>query len=205
MEKGSIWEWFWFTRWRTLPYFLWNYANYATYLTLCMDRILNKQKRPFAITVICILGFLGVIFLVGVLLIDFNVLFRAFQKLGSWYFPYLISSAIIGSICFIGIWYMRKWALYIYTTISIINLIVLIMIHASTITIIISIIYVLFIWFYSNKMRWKTITKLNLAHPVRSLRLRIWLFLYFATIYLIHNTEQPMLIMHGFNNWKINL
>jgi len=40
-----------------------------------MDRILIKQKRPIAITIICILGFIGTILLWGSILINFNIFF----------------------------------------------------------------------------------------------------------------------------------
>jgi hypothetical protein len=120
-----------------------------------MDRTLskNKRKRPIAITVICILGFACTLLFWGVFLSYINAFFRAFQKIGTWYFPYMIFSTIIGVVCFVGLWHMRKWALYVYTVLGAINLIVLIALHTSLVTIIVSIIFISIMWLYKNRMK----------------------------------------------------
>ncbi|MDP2687978.1 MAG: hypothetical protein Q8O62_12195 [Aequorivita sp.] len=76
-------------------------------------------KRPIAITIICILGFIGAIFTIPLIFSD-----KA-SIIGSWYPPYLGFSAIVGLICMIGLWQMKKWAAYLYTGFVGLNQIVL--------------------------------------------------------------------------------
>ncbi len=76
-------------------------------------------NRPTVITVICILGFIGVALTVP--LIFSNVA----QSIGSWYPPYLGASAVVGLICMVGLWKMKKWAVFLYTLLVVINQVVL--------------------------------------------------------------------------------
>src|SRR6266487_6964705 len=79
----------------------------------------TEKKRPTAITVVCILGFIGAA-------ITIPLIFSASaRQIGSWYLPYLGLSAVIGVICMIGLWNMKKWAAYLYTVFVLINQIVL--------------------------------------------------------------------------------
>ena len=84
-----------------------------------IERILNQNKRPPAITVICILGFIGSVYTIP-------LIFSAIASvIGSWYPPYLGLTGIIGFFCFIGFWKMKKWAAYTYAILVFINQIIL--------------------------------------------------------------------------------
>jgi hypothetical protein len=69
---------------------------------------LTAKKRPVAITVISILGFIGIPFAIILILSKF-----AF-RVGNWYPPLLAVSSIVRFICSIGLWKMKKWAVYLY-------------------------------------------------------------------------------------------
>lgn len=78
------------------------------------------KKRPVIITVICVLGFIGS-------LLNFLMIFSEVAKNnGSWYTPYLIFLGIIGLICMVGLWKMKKWASYVYIGVLILNQFILI-------------------------------------------------------------------------------
>ena len=79
----------------------------------------SSKKRPTAITVICILGFIGAVFTIPVVFSDIA------SQIGSWYPPYLGLSAVIGLGCFIGLWNMKKWAAYTYTGFVALNQVIL--------------------------------------------------------------------------------
>ena len=119
-----------------------------------MDRILPPapKKRPIVITIICILGFVSAVLIWGIILIKFDTFTRAFQKIGNWYFPYIVFSAIVGLLCFANMWHMRKWAVYTYTLLGAINLVVLFLTNASFIGVIMSIVYIVVPWLYIKQM-----------------------------------------------------
>lgn len=75
----------------------------------------QPKKRPVAITVICILGFIGVAVAVP---LAFSGMARI---IGDWYPPYLLLSAGVGLACMIGLWKMKKWGAYTYTAVFFIN------------------------------------------------------------------------------------
>ena len=78
-----------------------------------------KNKRPTAITVICVLGFIGVALI-------FLLIFSGMAaRIGNWYLPYATCLAIIGLVNMIGLWKMKKWAAYAYTGVMAFNQIVL--------------------------------------------------------------------------------
>jgi len=79
----------------------------------------EEKKRPTAITVICVLGFIGAAFTIPLIFSDIA------GQIGSWYPPYLGLSAIIGFVCMVGLWQMKKWAAYTYTGFVGLNQIVL--------------------------------------------------------------------------------
>jgi hypothetical protein len=84
------------------------------------EEALDKAKRPTSITIICVLGFVGALVTVPVI---FSPLA---QDIGDWYPPYLGLSALIGLVCMVGLWMMRKWAAYTYTGFVVLNQVVLI-------------------------------------------------------------------------------
>jgi len=77
-------------------------------------------ERPTAITVICILGFIGAAFTVPLLFLPTT------WKIAPWYAPYLGVSALIGLGCMLGLWRLKRWAVVAYTAFAGINQIVLI-------------------------------------------------------------------------------
>ena len=81
--------------------------------------VVNNKQRPTAITVICVLGFIGSAFTIPMIFSDIA------ELIGEWYPPYLGLSAGIGLFSMIGLWKMKKWAAYTYTGLVVINQFVL--------------------------------------------------------------------------------
>jgi hypothetical protein len=77
-------------------------------------------KRPTAITMICILGFIGVALSVPMIFSEIA------WQIGSWFPPYAGFSTVVSLICMIGLWRNKKWALYSFSTLVLINQVVLI-------------------------------------------------------------------------------
>lgn len=104
--------------------------------------------RPVAITVLCILSAIGVLFTVPL------IFSGAAAMIGAWYPPYLVFSALIGAACTVGFWLMRRWALYLYTAMVVITQIVLLAMGAwSIFALIIPAIVVGIGFAYSSRMR----------------------------------------------------
>ncbi len=77
------------------------------------------KKRPTSITVMCIIGLFGA-------LVTIPLIFSSIaQSIGAWYPPYLAFSALVGAACMVGLWMMKKWAVYVYIVFCGINQIVL--------------------------------------------------------------------------------
>ena len=77
-------------------------------------------KRPIAITVICILGFVGVGLSIPMIFSEIA------RQIGSWFPPYASFTATVSLICMVALWRSKKWGLYIYSALVLINQIVLI-------------------------------------------------------------------------------
>ena len=77
--------------------------------------------RPTAITVICIIGFAGGLFTIPLIFTDVA------RNIGGWYPPYLAFSAVVGFICMVGLWKMRRWAVFTYTGLVALNQLVMLM------------------------------------------------------------------------------
>jgi hypothetical protein len=67
------------------------------------------QQRPIAITIVCVIGFLG---LIPAVWVTFS---EAARNVGPWYPPFMGVSMMVGLASFAGLWMMRRWALYLYT------------------------------------------------------------------------------------------
>jgi hypothetical protein len=78
-------------------------------------------KRPIAVTVICIISWIGSAFAVPLLFSD------TARAIAPWYPPFLGVSALIGIVCTIGLWMMRKWGVYAYIALAAINQVILAM------------------------------------------------------------------------------
>lgn len=79
----------------------------------------SDKVRPTSITVVCIIGFLGAI--VSVLILFSG----AAQAVAAWYPAYLALASVVGLICFVGLWRMKKMAAYGYTALVVANQVVL--------------------------------------------------------------------------------
>ena len=84
-----------------------------------MEQAETKQQRPTAITVICVIGFLGAVICIPLMFSDVAA------QIGAWYPPYLAFSTIVGFSCMVGFWMMKKWATYTYTAFVGVNQVVL--------------------------------------------------------------------------------
>ena len=84
-----------------------------------MNETTENTKRPISITIICVIGFIGVLITVPLI---FSSIAR---QIGPWYPPYLGFSAIVGLACMVGLWMMKKWAAYTYTGFVVLNQVVL--------------------------------------------------------------------------------
>jgi hypothetical protein len=79
----------------------------------------TADKRPIAITVVCVICIIGAVFSVPLLFSDVAA------AIGPWYPPLLGVSALIGLACAAGLWMMRKWAVYTYTALFLTNQVIL--------------------------------------------------------------------------------
>jgi hypothetical protein len=86
-----------------------------------------SMGRPVPITVICVLSAIGVVFVIPMIFSEVA------RLIGAWYPPYLALSAVIGAACTVGFWLMRRWALYLYTAMLVINQIVFVVMGVWTI------------------------------------------------------------------------
>ena len=80
------------------------------------------QKRPFVLTIICILGFSWIV-------VSFPAVFSpSIKKLGDWY-PALFGLIVAESfISFIGVWHQKRWGVTLFTTTFIVKEMVLLLI-----------------------------------------------------------------------------
>ncbi|MEM6736598.1 MAG: hypothetical protein AAF620_11070 [Bacteroidota bacterium] len=77
-------------------------------------------RRLTAITVICIFGFIGVGLSIPMIFSEFA------RQIDYWFAPYAGFVTIANLVCMIGLWRTKKWGLYAYSTLVLINQIVLI-------------------------------------------------------------------------------
>ena len=69
----------------------------------------SPSKRPIAMTAICVLSGLGIVFTIPLIFSE------AAASIGAWYPPFLAVSGVVGAACTVGFWMMRRWAVYLYT------------------------------------------------------------------------------------------
>lgn len=82
----------------------------------------SQTGRPTAVTVICIIGFIGVALSV---LLFLTPTLAQIGELYPWYPPYLAVSIVVGLISMVGMWMMKKWGVILYTVMFVVNQIVL--------------------------------------------------------------------------------
>ncbi len=78
-----------------------------------------EKKRPNAITIICLIGFLGAAISVPVIFSEVAAM------IGAWYPPYVAFSVIVSFASMVGLWLMKKWSVIVYTALFVLNQIVL--------------------------------------------------------------------------------
>jgi len=86
-----------------------------------------ENKRPILVTIICILGFIGVP--LSILSSIFTMIPGVASIIGEavplWYSIFSIILAIFYLVGLIFIWKMRKWALIYYTTLAVLDYIIM--------------------------------------------------------------------------------
>ncbi len=87
----------------------------------------TTTSRPTAITVICVIGFIGGLFVIPLIFTDIA------RNIGAWYPPYLAFSAVVGFVCMVGLWKMRRWAVFTYTGLVALNQIVMLAMGARNV------------------------------------------------------------------------
>jgi hypothetical protein len=106
------------------------------------------SQRPVAVTVICVLGFIGAAFTIPLIFSD------AARGIGAWYPPYLAFSAVVGLVCMIGLWKMMKWSVFAYTAFVILNQCVLMAMGAwNILALLIPAIVIVIAFMYLPKMK----------------------------------------------------
>jgi len=109
----------------------------------------SGSQRPIAITVICILSAIGIV--LGI--IGLVAAAGALSALAPWYPIYAGASIIVGAVCTYGLWMMKKWALYLYTVLFVLNQIIAMMLGAfSIIGLAIPLAVVIICWVYQSRM-----------------------------------------------------
>ena len=69
----------------------------------------EKAKRPLAITVLCSIGVFGTVYGIWKYY-DYIVTGFSFD----WMFLFISVSIIVNTACLIGLWFMKKWAVYLF-------------------------------------------------------------------------------------------
>jgi len=136
----------------------------------------GKIERPIAITVICILGFIGAALSITMVFSDIA------RQIGNWFPPYSGSIAAISLVCMIGLWFTKKWAIYTYICLVVLNQIVLITMGKWNILILIiqGIIVAVALLYLDSKIK-------SISHQlVRYVRRQIWAIIV-AYMVGIHN------------------
>ena len=73
------------------------------------------HTRPIAITIVCLLGFLGTLVIVPLI---FSAQARS---IGAWFPAALAFSAIASFVSMVGLWQMRRWSVYLYAGATVIG------------------------------------------------------------------------------------
>ena len=79
----------------------------------------SNVSRPTVVTVLCVIGFIGGLFAIPMVFSEIA------RKIGAWYPPYLAFSCLVGFVCMVGLWKMRRWAVLTYTGFVALNQIVM--------------------------------------------------------------------------------
>jgi len=80
----------------------------------------ERLQRPTVITIICIMGFIGTALSIPMVFSEIA------SQIGPWFGPYAGTVALANVVCMVGLWQTKKWGLYAYTMLIILNQLVLI-------------------------------------------------------------------------------
>ncbi|MBN1343789.1 MAG: hypothetical protein JXQ73_13990 [Phycisphaerae bacterium] len=92
-----------------------------------MSETVGRSERPASITVISVLG------IIGALAAIVTAFLPIARQIGSWYPSYLGLAAVVGLVCMVGLWMMKKWAAYTYAALVVFNQAVLLAMGAWSI------------------------------------------------------------------------
>jgi len=87
-----------------------------------------SARRPLVITLLCVFGLIGAATNVPTIFAD------AARKVGAWFPPFLSLSVAVTVICMIGLWKMRRWAVFVYTGFAIVALVLALVIDRWNVT-----------------------------------------------------------------------
>jgi hypothetical protein len=118
---------------------------------MAMQASMGSGGRPIAITVICVvMAILTVLALIG-LLTAAGLLMEASATA----FIYSIISVIVTAACIYGFWFMKKWALHLYSALFVIGIIISLMtagVRGALIGQIVPLIILAVCWYYRERM-----------------------------------------------------
>ncbi|MBS1538382.1 MAG: hypothetical protein JST20_11620 [Bacteroidetes bacterium] len=80
----------------------------------------RNTHRPIAITIICVIGFIGAVLALPM------IFSQPSKDLGSFYQVYLGFSTCVGIVSMIGLWKMKRWAVMLYSGFVLLNQVILI-------------------------------------------------------------------------------
>lgn len=75
----------------------------------------TSASRPPVVRGLCVIGFFGTV--CGIEM----VFSESARNIGVWYPPYLAFSLLVGFVCMVGFWRMRRWAFFTYTGLFALN------------------------------------------------------------------------------------
>jgi hypothetical protein len=81
--------------------------------------VFPAEGRPVLITILCVISAIGLTFTIPLI---FSAGARA---IAAWYPPFLAIATIVGAICTVGFWLMKKWSVYLYAAMFVINQVVM--------------------------------------------------------------------------------
>lgn len=91
------------------------------------------SKRPLAITVLSFVVLLAAMgsLLLAALSLTFLPTGRSIRQemtlqYGSWYLPYLVVDGVLNAVAVVGLWKMKRWAVYLYTTTLLVSLLLVV-------------------------------------------------------------------------------
>lgn len=112
-----------------------------------MERTISKTKRPLIISIICIVGLIGAFLAIPM------IFTKTAREINQYYPLVLVFSTVVGIISMIGLWKMKKWAVYTYASLVVFNQIVLLLLHQwHYLSLIVGVVIVSIAFYHIKKM-----------------------------------------------------